>query len=135
LKHCITVHDFSKNFKCKEQTEIQSDYFQKQEVSIHFNWLDSSRVRLIFLRFSITHLKTYFISKWYLFCWQINKNDVKRVRLGPKKYSSHPVQILIKTQTEVFHDFQSAFPNINVSQRVFERCKPFFVRSANIYFN
>ena len=35
LKHCITVHDFSENFKCKEQTEIQSDYFQKQEVSIH----------------------------------------------------------------------------------------------------
>jgi hypothetical protein len=31
----------------------------------------------------------------------------------------------------MFHDFQSAFPNINVSQRVFERCKPFFVRSAN----
>jgi hypothetical protein len=25
----------------------------------------------------------------------------------------------------------SAFPNINVSQRVFERCKPFFVRSSN----
>lgn len=35
LKHYITVHDFSENFKCKEQTEIQSDYFQKQEVSIH----------------------------------------------------------------------------------------------------
>lgn len=35
LKHCTTVHDFSENFKCKEQTEIQSDYFQKQEVSIH----------------------------------------------------------------------------------------------------
>jgi hypothetical protein len=35
LKHCITVHDFPENFKCKEQTEIQSDYFQKQEVSIH----------------------------------------------------------------------------------------------------
>ena len=60
-----------------------------------------------------------------------NKTDVKRVRLGPQKYSSHPVQILEKTQTEVFHNFQSAFPNINVSQRVFERCKPFFVRSAN----
>jgi hypothetical protein len=33
------MHDIyitiSKNFKCKEQTEIQSDYFQKQEVSIH----------------------------------------------------------------------------------------------------
>ena len=35
LKHCTTVHDFSENFKCKEQMEIQSDYFQKQEVSIH----------------------------------------------------------------------------------------------------
>ena len=60
-----------------------------------------------------------------------SKNDVKRVPLGPENYSSHPVQILEKTQTEVFHDFQSTLPNINVSQRVFERCKPFFVRSAN----
>ena len=32
-----------------------------------------------------------------------NKNDIKRVRLGPKQYSSHAVYIIEKTQTEVYH--------------------------------
>ena len=31
-----------------------------------------------------------------------NKNDVKRHRVGPKSYISHPIYILEKTQTEVY---------------------------------
>jgi hypothetical protein len=30
LKHCTTVHDFSEIFKCKEQMEIQSDYWESE---------------------------------------------------------------------------------------------------------
>ncbi|CAC5378511.1 unnamed protein product [Mytilus coruscus] len=35
IGHCVTVHDFSENYKCTEQNEIQSTYFQKLEVSLH----------------------------------------------------------------------------------------------------
>ncbi|CAG2227088.1 unnamed protein product [Mytilus edulis] len=35
IGHCVTVHDFSENYKCTEQNEIQSSYFQKLEVSLH----------------------------------------------------------------------------------------------------
>ncbi|CAC5405684.1 unnamed protein product [Mytilus coruscus] len=60
-----------------------------------------------------------------------NKNDVKRVRIGPKKYSSHHVQILEKTQSEVFIDFKNKYPSVKVCQSLFERCKPYFVRAAS----
>jgi hypothetical protein len=32
---CLTVHDFSENYRCSEQIEIQSNYFQRTEVPIH----------------------------------------------------------------------------------------------------
>ncbi|CAC5421842.1 unnamed protein product [Mytilus coruscus] len=32
---CVTVHDFSENYRCTERVEIQSSYFQRTEVSIH----------------------------------------------------------------------------------------------------
>ncbi|CAG2239432.1 unnamed protein product [Mytilus edulis] len=32
---CVTVHDFSENYRCTERIEIQSSYFQRTEVSIH----------------------------------------------------------------------------------------------------
>ncbi|CAG2187336.1 unnamed protein product [Mytilus edulis] len=60
-----------------------------------------------------------------------NKNDVKRVRIGPKKYSSHHVQILEKTQSEVYMDFKNKYPSVKVCQSLFERCKPYFVRAAS----
>ncbi|VDI55639.1 Hypothetical predicted protein [Mytilus galloprovincialis] len=44
-----------------------------------------------------------------------NKNDVKRVRIGPKKYSGHHVQILEKTQSEVYIDFKNQYPSVKVS--------------------
>lgn len=32
--HFVTIHDFSENYRCRERNEIQSNYFQKTEVSI-----------------------------------------------------------------------------------------------------
>ncbi|CAG2202023.1 unnamed protein product [Mytilus edulis] len=34
-QHCIFVHDFSENYRCFENTEIQSSYFVRLEISIH----------------------------------------------------------------------------------------------------
>lgn len=33
--HCLLIHDFSENYRCIEKQEIQSSYFQKNEISIH----------------------------------------------------------------------------------------------------
>ncbi|KAJ8305083.1 hypothetical protein KUTeg_017361 [Tegillarca granosa] len=33
--NCMCVHDFSENYNCFEKDEIQSNYFQKNEVSLH----------------------------------------------------------------------------------------------------
>jgi hypothetical protein len=33
--HAIAIDDYSENYRCKDQTEIQSSYFQKTEVSLH----------------------------------------------------------------------------------------------------
>ncbi|CAG2208455.1 unnamed protein product [Mytilus edulis] len=57
-----------------------------------------------------------------------NKADIKRVRIGPKTYSSHMTHILEKTQTDVYLDFIGENPSIKIAQRMFERCKPYFVR-------
>ena len=35
LNHCVSIHDFSENYRCSDKNEIQSNYFQKTEVSIH----------------------------------------------------------------------------------------------------
>ena len=59
-----------------------------------------------------------------------NKNDIKRVRLGPKIYSKHAVYLLEKTQTEIFSSFQEVYPDIKISQRTFERLKPYFIRAT-----
>jgi hypothetical protein len=64
-----------------------------------------------------------FLSDWY-------KNDIKRVRVGTKQYRSHAVQILEKSQSEVYTDFKSLHPDVQISQRSFEKCKPFFIRAA-----
>jgi hypothetical protein len=57
-----------------------------------------------------------------------NKSDVKRKRIGHKTYLSHAVHIMLKTQSEIYKDFKTEYPDIKISQRVFERLKPFFVR-------
>lgn len=57
-----------------------------------------------------------------------NKKDVKRERLDTRIFVSHMVHILEKNQTEVYNDFRETYPAIKMSQRSFERLKPFFVR-------
>lgn len=47
--------------------------------------------------------------------------------LGIRTYTSHPKQILDKTQTEVFLEFKAKYPVIRMGQRNFKRCKPLFV--------
>ena len=37
--HCVTVNDYSENYRCFDKTEIQTGYFQKIEVSIHVSLL------------------------------------------------------------------------------------------------
>lgn len=48
-----------------------------------------------------------------------NKKDIKRMRLGPKIYSSHQIQLLEKTQTEAYLEFKTKHPEIKISQRLF----------------
>ena len=57
-----------------------------------------------------------------------NKNDTKRARIGPNLYSKHMSYVLEKTQTEIYNDFRTEYPDIKISQRVFENCMPYFVR-------
>ena len=59
-----------------------------------------------------------------------NKNDVKRVRIGVKSYSSHEVYILRMTQTDAFVEFKCKYPDMKISQSTFQRCKPYFIREA-----
>ena len=59
-----------------------------------------------------------------------NKKDIKRVRIRPKVYSSHMAHVLNVTQTEAYYEFQRSHPEIEISQRLFERLKPYFVRAA-----
>ena len=59
-----------------------------------------------------------------------NKNDIKRVRISPKEYFSHSCYILEKTQTEIFLQFKNEYPDVKIGQRAFEKCKPYFVRTA-----
>ena len=40
LNHVICIHDFSENYTCCSQDEIQSQYFDPNKVSIHFTILD-----------------------------------------------------------------------------------------------
>lgn len=60
-----------------------------------------------------------------------NKNDVKRVRIGKNKYTSHTCVILEKTQSEIYQEFKAAHPHLKMGQRTFEKCKPYYVRSAS----
>ena len=34
-KHCICIHDYSENYRCVENNEMQSNYFQHSECSLH----------------------------------------------------------------------------------------------------
>lgn len=57
-----------------------------------------------------------------------NKKDIKRMRIAPNTFSSHQIHLLEKTQTEAYLEFKCKHPEINISQRLFENYKPFFVK-------
>lgn len=57
-----------------------------------------------------------------------NKSDIKRMRTGPKRFLSHAVYVLEKTQTEAFLAFRENNPTVKICQRSFEKLKPFFVQ-------
>ena len=57
-----------------------------------------------------------------------NKADIKRLRTGYKTYTSHPIHIMEKSQSEIYEEFKTAHSDIKVSQRYFERLRPFFVQ-------
>ena len=60
-----------------------------------------------------------------------NKKDELRERVGPNDYMTHAKQILEMSQTEVYLQFKSKYPEIKIGQRVFEKCKPFFVKPTS----
>jgi len=41
--HAVCVHDYSKNYRCSDKKEIQSSYFQRNEVSIHVSIIKRHR--------------------------------------------------------------------------------------------
>jgi len=57
-----------------------------------------------------------------------NKKDVKKERIAQNIYVRHMVHVLEVTQTEAYLSFKQENPDTKMSQRSFERCKPFFVR-------
>lgn len=59
-----------------------------------------------------------------------NKRDIIRERIGPKNYHEHEKQILEKTQNEIYEEFKKKYPEVQMGQRTFESCKPFFVVPA-----
>lgn len=59
-----------------------------------------------------------------------DKKNIKRERIAPNVYISHAVHILEVTQTEAYMKFKEQNPEIKMSQRSFERLKPFFVRAV-----
>ena len=56
-----------------------------------------------------------------------NKKDIMRKGIAPKTFVFHPKQILEKTQTEAFLQFKHDNSGIKMGQRIFEKCKPFYV--------
>ena len=58
-----------------------------------------------------------------------NSRDVLKLRIGLKICDPHPKHLLDMTQTELFKKFvDGKVLNITISQRSFEKCKPWYVR-------
>ena len=60
-----------------------------------------------------------------------NARDVLKLRVGSKVHDPHPKHLLDTTQTEFYRKFcsDSVLPgNIKISQRSFEKCKPWYVK-------
>ena len=59
-----------------------------------------------------------------------NRKDLVQKRISAKLFDTHVRHVLEMTQTEAYHLFKSTHSNIKVSQRSFEKLKPFFVFPA-----
>ena len=59
-----------------------------------------------------------------------DKRDIIRKRIGYKTYLSRPRQILEITQTEFYNDFIVEHSEVKVSQRCFEKFRPYYVKPA-----
>ena len=57
-----------------------------------------------------------------------NKCDIIRKRVGYKTYLSRPRQSLEKTQIEIYNDFTVEHSKVKVSQRCFEKLRPYYVK-------
>ena len=51
--------------------------------------------------------------------------------MGPNDYMTHAKQILEMSQTEIYLQFKSKYPEIKIGQRVFKKCKPFFAKPSS----
>ncbi len=59
-----------------------------------------------------------------------NTKDVKRKRIGPKNYESHQIQVMEKTETEIYASFIEKYPEVKMCFCSFVKCRPFYVRPA-----
>ena len=58
-----------------------------------------------------------------------NSRDVLKLRVGSKIYDPHSKHLLDMTQTKLFRKFvDGKVLTITISQRSFEKCKPWYVR-------
>ena len=60
-----------------------------------------------------------------------DKRDVVRKCTGLKQYTQHPRQILEKTQTELYLEFCKSGSSVKCSQSMFEKEKPYYVKTAS----
>ena len=56
-----------------------------------------------------------------------DKKNFVRIRWAAETWVSHQRQMLEKTQTEVYLEFKENFLHVQIGQRAFECCKPFYV--------
>ena len=56
-----------------------------------------------------------------------NKRDIVPKYVGPNDYCEHEKHILEKKQNDIYVEFKQKYPDIQMRQRSFESCKPFFV--------
>lgn len=81
----------------------------------------------------LTNKIKYLIEKYWHDNRRVSPNirDVLKLRVGSKIHEPHPKHLLDMTQTELYKKFldDSILPfNITISQRSFEKCKPWYVR-------
>ena len=57
-----------------------------------------------------------------------NQKDVVKLRKGSRDREPHIKHFLDMTQTKLYERFRRAHTKLNLGQRSFEKCKPWYVR-------